>query len=178
MAIFYALSANGLGISKIRSQRPVSSYVSLCPLNFPLLFGILKEQSAVPTWVGNTVCHIPNNRWRQMCDSDEVMAEVSAFVLIVDREVETLRRRSGQPATLILSLPSSTSSALLLDDRLDSGHVVFYFLFISHLIDLGSNRNPNTSTSAGRNKERPLLAFRPNRGKGLFLSASNAVDDT
>ncbi|KAK1229348.1 hypothetical protein PQX77_007605 [Marasmius sp. AFHP31] len=35
--------------------------------------GILR--SVVPTWAWNLVCRIPNARWRQMCDSDKIMAE-------------------------------------------------------------------------------------------------------
>ncbi|OCH89992.1 cytochrome P450 [Obba rivulosa] len=35
--------------------------------------GILR--SAVPTWAWNLVCRIPNQRWRQICDSDRIMAE-------------------------------------------------------------------------------------------------------
>ncbi|KAF8165928.1 cytochrome P450 [Crassisporium funariophilum] len=35
--------------------------------------GILR--SIVPTWGWNLVCRIPNNRWRQMCDSDKILAE-------------------------------------------------------------------------------------------------------
>ena len=34
------------------------------------------QRSAVPTWAWNLVCHIPNQRWRQMCNSDKIMAEV------------------------------------------------------------------------------------------------------
>ncbi|KAH9482159.1 Cytochrome P450 monooxygenase cypX [Psilocybe cubensis] len=41
--------------------------------------GILR--SIVPAWTWNLVCRIPNNRWRQMCDSDKILAEfVSARV--------------------------------------------------------------------------------------------------
>ncbi|KAF5321063.1 hypothetical protein D9619_000139 [Psilocybe cf. subviscida] len=41
--------------------------------------GILR--SAVPTWAWDLVCRIPNNRWKQMCDSDKILAEfVSARV--------------------------------------------------------------------------------------------------
>ncbi|GLB34339.1 putative cytochrome P450 [Lyophyllum shimeji] len=29
----------------------------------------------LPTWIWNLVSRIPNNRWRQMCDSDKIMAE-------------------------------------------------------------------------------------------------------
>ncbi|KAF9035857.1 cytochrome P450 [Panaeolus papilionaceus] len=35
--------------------------------------GILR--SVVPTWAWNFVCRIPNNRWRQLCDSDKILAE-------------------------------------------------------------------------------------------------------
>ncbi|KZT06455.1 cytochrome P450 [Laetiporus sulphureus 93-53] len=35
--------------------------------------GILR--SAVPTWAWNFVCRIPNERWRQVCDSDRIMAQ-------------------------------------------------------------------------------------------------------
>ncbi|PCH40720.1 cytochrome P450 [Wolfiporia cocos MD-104 SS10] len=35
--------------------------------------GILR--SAVPTWAWNLVCRIPNDRWRQICDSDKIMAQ-------------------------------------------------------------------------------------------------------
>ncbi|PPQ73825.1 hypothetical protein CVT26_012140 [Gymnopilus dilepis] len=41
--------------------------------------GILR--SVVPAWAWNLVCRIPNKRWRQMCDSDQILAEfVSARV--------------------------------------------------------------------------------------------------
>ncbi|KAF9038800.1 hypothetical protein BDZ89DRAFT_1129561 [Hymenopellis radicata] len=35
--------------------------------------GILR--SAIPTWAWILICKIPNARWRQMCDSDKIMAE-------------------------------------------------------------------------------------------------------
>lgn len=35
--------------------------------------GILR--SIFPTWAWNTICRIPNRRWRQLCDSDKIMAE-------------------------------------------------------------------------------------------------------
>ncbi|KAF9463724.1 cytochrome P450 [Collybia nuda] len=41
--------------------------------------GILR--STIPGWAWNIVCRFPNNRWKQMCDSDKIMAEfVSARV--------------------------------------------------------------------------------------------------
>ncbi|KAF9804687.1 hypothetical protein IEO21_09276 [Rhodonia placenta] len=38
--------------------------------------GVLR--SAVPTWAWNLVCRIPNHRWRQVCDSDRIMAQFVA----------------------------------------------------------------------------------------------------
>ncbi|TFY68558.1 hypothetical protein EVJ58_g933 [Rhodofomes roseus] len=38
--------------------------------------GIMR--SAVPTWAWNLVCRIPNNRLRQICDSDRIMAQFVA----------------------------------------------------------------------------------------------------
>jgi len=35
--------------------------------------GVLR--SAVPAWAWNLVCRIPNDRWRQVCDSDRIMAQ-------------------------------------------------------------------------------------------------------
>ncbi|EKM79809.1 hypothetical protein AGABI1DRAFT_72452 [Agaricus bisporus var. burnettii JB137-S8] len=35
--------------------------------------GILR--SIVPSWAWKLVCRLPNSRWRQMCDSDKIMAE-------------------------------------------------------------------------------------------------------
>ncbi|KAF8839321.1 cytochrome P450 [Paxillus ammoniavirescens] len=32
-------------------------------------------RSTVPSWVWNLICRIPNNRWRQICDSDKIMGE-------------------------------------------------------------------------------------------------------
>ncbi|TFK74517.1 cytochrome P450 [Pluteus cervinus] len=46
--------------------------------NFPIR-GILR--STVPAWAWSLVCKIPNRRWRQICNSDKIMAEfVSARV--------------------------------------------------------------------------------------------------
>lgn len=35
------------------------------------------QRCTIPGWAWNLVSRIPNNRWRQMCDSDKIMAEVS-----------------------------------------------------------------------------------------------------
>jgi hypothetical protein len=42
------------------------------------------QRSAVPVWAWKLLCRIPNKRWRQMCDSDKVMAEV-IFPSFLDR---------------------------------------------------------------------------------------------
>ena len=37
---------------------------------------VLYQRSAVPAWAWNYMCRIPNKRWRQLCDSDKIMADV------------------------------------------------------------------------------------------------------
>ncbi|KIJ97258.1 hypothetical protein K443DRAFT_681651 [Laccaria amethystina LaAM-08-1] len=49
-------------------EEPLSTAIN----DFPKR-GILR--SIVPTWAWNLVCRIPNKRWRQLCDSDKIMAE-------------------------------------------------------------------------------------------------------
>ncbi|KAJ3980366.1 cytochrome P450 [Lentinula detonsa] len=50
------------------NEDPLSTAIS----DFPKR-GILR--SVVPTWAWNFVCRIPIARWRQLCDSDKIMAE-------------------------------------------------------------------------------------------------------
>ncbi|KIK50957.1 hypothetical protein GYMLUDRAFT_234401 [Collybiopsis luxurians FD-317 M1] len=50
------------------NEDPLSTAIS----DFPKR-GILR--SVVPTWAWNLVCRIPMARWRQLCDSDKIMAE-------------------------------------------------------------------------------------------------------
>ncbi|THH19482.1 hypothetical protein EW146_g1686 [Bondarzewia mesenterica] len=58
----------------VKAQDPLAMAIG----DFPKR-GILR--SAVPTWAWNLVCRFPNGRWRQLCDSDKIMAEfVSARV--------------------------------------------------------------------------------------------------
>ncbi|KAG7091834.1 hypothetical protein E1B28_008239 [Marasmius oreades] len=52
----------------LEAEDPLSVAIS----DFPKR-GILR--SVVPTWAWKFVCRIPNARWRQMCDSDKIMAE-------------------------------------------------------------------------------------------------------
>ncbi|TFK33197.1 cytochrome P450 11B1 [Crucibulum laeve] len=49
-------------------EDPLSTAIS----DFPKR-GILR--SIVPAWAWKIVCRIPNKRWRQLCDSDRIMAE-------------------------------------------------------------------------------------------------------
>ena len=37
------------------------------------------QRSAIPTWAWNLICKIPNARWQEMCNSDNIMAEVRDF---------------------------------------------------------------------------------------------------
>lgn len=48
------------------------------------------QRSAVPTWAWELVCRIPNVRWRQLCDSDRIMAEVGYY----DRISKALSHRA------------------------------------------------------------------------------------
>ena len=34
------------------------------------------QRSVIPTWAWNLICRIPNARWRELCNSDGIMAEV------------------------------------------------------------------------------------------------------
>ena len=45
--------------------------------DYPMLF----KRSTVPNGVWNLISRIPNKRWRQMCDSDKIMAEVNLLDL-------------------------------------------------------------------------------------------------
>lgn len=38
------------------------------------------QRSAVPTWAWDLICKIPSGRWRQLCDSDKIMAEVCCLL--------------------------------------------------------------------------------------------------
>ncbi|KAL0568776.1 hypothetical protein V5O48_013208 [Marasmius crinis-equi] len=77
----YRLGAVGKWATK--SEDPLSVAIS----DFPKR-GILR--SVVPAWAWNLVCRIPNARWRQMCDSDKIMAEfVSERVYQTRAQVNT-----------------------------------------------------------------------------------------
>lgn len=40
------------------------------------------QRSVVPTWAWKLICRIPNARWRQLCDSDKIMAEVGSPIAL------------------------------------------------------------------------------------------------
>ncbi|PBK94016.1 cytochrome P450 [Armillaria gallica] len=52
----------------MNTEDPLSTAIN----DFPKR-GILR--SVVPTWAWNLICKVPNTRWRQLCDSDKIMAE-------------------------------------------------------------------------------------------------------
>ncbi|ESK91848.1 cytochrome p450 [Moniliophthora roreri MCA 2997] len=64
----YGYRLGAVGKWAQNSEDPLSIAIS----DFPKR-GILR--SVVPTWAWKLVCRIPNARWRQMCDSDKIMAE-------------------------------------------------------------------------------------------------------
>ncbi|EAU82615.2 cytochrome P450 11B1 [Coprinopsis cinerea okayama7 len=65
----YRLGA--LGKWAMDAEDPLSTAIN----DFPKR-GILR--SVIPSWVWKLICRVPNNRWRQWCDSDNIMAEMNA----------------------------------------------------------------------------------------------------
>ncbi|KAF8727752.1 hypothetical protein AX14_007059 [Amanita brunnescens Koide BX004] len=73
-SVSYGYQSNAVKNWSVGLENPLSTAIN----DFPKR-GILR--SAVPTWAWNVVCRIPNRRLRQLCDSDNIMAEfVSARV--------------------------------------------------------------------------------------------------
>ncbi|KAF8334820.1 cytochrome P450 [Amanita rubescens] len=73
-SVSYGFQAKAVKNWSVGLENPLSTAIN----DFPKR-GILR--SAVPTWAWNLVCRIPNKRLRQLCDSDNIMAEfVSARV--------------------------------------------------------------------------------------------------
>ncbi|EGO02344.1 hypothetical protein SERLA73DRAFT_178240 [Serpula lacrymans var. lacrymans S7.3] len=59
-------------------------------------------RSACPTWAWNFICRIPNNRWRQMCDSDKIMAEfVSARVYETRAQISSGKIGESEKAPML-----------------------------------------------------------------------------
>ncbi|KAF9226991.1 cytochrome P450 [Gyrodon lividus] len=52
----------------VGAMDPVATAIS----DFPKR-GIIR--STLPSWLWDLICRIPNNRWRQICDSDKIMGE-------------------------------------------------------------------------------------------------------
>ncbi|KAI0053770.1 cytochrome P450 [Auriscalpium vulgare] len=87
--------------------------------------GILR--SAVPTWAWNIVCRIPNKRWRQLCDSDRIMAEfVSARVYETRSQMVAGDLEDSEKVTLVqrlLRYHSGLSSGAMSDRDIISEHM-------------------------------------------------------
>ncbi|KAL1729417.1 cytochrome P450, partial [Schizophyllum commune] len=91
--------------------------------------GILR--SAVPTWAWNLVCKIPNNRWRQMCDSDKIMAEfVSARVYELRAQMNAGKLHDSEKVPMLqrlLKYRYSSTGELMPDNDIISeamGHMI------------------------------------------------------
>ncbi|KAF8646155.1 hypothetical protein AX16_007380 [Volvariella volvacea WC 439] len=71
--------------------------------------GILR--SVVPTWAWDLVCRLPNRRWRQMCESDKIMAEfVSGRVYDMRTQMLAGKIRESERPSLLQRLLSYCSS--------------------------------------------------------------------
>ncbi|KAJ4463772.1 cytochrome P450 [Lentinula edodes] len=78
------------------NEDPLSTAIS----DFPQR-GILR--SVVPSWAWNVVCRIPVARWRQLCDSDRIMAEfVSERVYQARTEINSGRLDESSETTPLL----------------------------------------------------------------------------
>ncbi|GAW10238.1 cytochrome p450 [Lentinula edodes] len=78
------------------NEDPLSTAIS----DFPKR-GILR--SVVPSWAWNVVCRIPVARWRQLCDSDKIMAEfVSERVYQARTEINSGRLDESSETTPLL----------------------------------------------------------------------------
>ncbi|KAL1746232.1 cytochrome P450 [Schizophyllum fasciatum] len=91
--------------------------------------GILR--SAVPTWAWDLVCKIPNNRWRQMCDSDKIMAEfVSARVYELRAQINAGKLHESEKVPMLqrlLKYRYSSTGELMPDNDIISeamGHMI------------------------------------------------------
>lgn len=87
--------------------------------------GILR--SAVPTWAWNLVCRIPNRRWRQLCDSDKIMAEfVSARVYETRCQMNAEKMFESEKTTMLQRLVQhrvGASDELMSDQDVISEHM-------------------------------------------------------
>ncbi|KAI0068521.1 cytochrome P450 [Artomyces pyxidatus] len=102
------------------SEDPLSTAIG----DFPKR-GILR--SAVPTWAWNLVCRIPNKRWRQLCDSDRIMAEfVSARVYETRSQMASGKMDGSDKVTLVqrlLQYHTGPSSDAMPDRDIISEHM-------------------------------------------------------
>ncbi|KAG5349201.1 hypothetical protein C0989_005285 [Termitomyces sp. Mn162] len=70
----------------------------------------------VPNWLWNLISRIPNNRWRQMCDSDKIMAEfVSGRVYEMRAQMNAGKDSETDKVSMLLSFVSggATTSKFL-----------------------------------------------------------------
>ncbi|KAJ2931049.1 hypothetical protein H1R20_g6052, partial [Candolleomyces eurysporus] len=99
----YRLGA--VGKWALGAEDPLSTAIN----DFPKR-GILR--SLVPSWAWKLVCRIPNNRWRQLCDSDKIMAEfVSGRVYETRAQINAGRAEETEKPTLLQRLLNHRYSA-------------------------------------------------------------------
>lgn len=55
---------------------PKRGILVMSSVGHPVMSLNFLQRSIVPGWAWRLVCRLPNVRWRQMCDSDKIMAEV------------------------------------------------------------------------------------------------------
>ncbi|KAF6751527.1 cytochrome P450 [Ephemerocybe angulata] len=92
----YRLGAMGKWI--LGAEDPLSTAIN----DFPKR-GILR--SVLPTWAWNLVCRLPSNRWRQLCDSDKIMAEfVSGRVYETRAQMNAGKVEEAEKPTLLQRL--------------------------------------------------------------------------
>ncbi|KAF9254261.1 cytochrome P450 [Marasmius fiardii PR-910] len=106
----------------LEAEDPLSVAIS----DFPKR-GILR--SVVPTWAWKLVCRIPDARWRQMCDSDKIMAEfVSERVYQTRAQVGSTEKLdySGEKVPMLhrlLNYRYSTTNENMPDNDIISEHM-------------------------------------------------------
>ncbi|KAJ7590683.1 cytochrome P450 [Mycena floridula] len=108
----------------MNAEDPLSTAIN----DFPKR-GLLR--SSVPTWVWDLVCKIPNARWRQLCDSDKIMAEfVSERVYQMRAQMKAGKQDDSDKVPMLHRLMKyrySSSNELMPDNDIISesmGHMI------------------------------------------------------
>ena len=66
----------------------------------PSLADLIDKRSVVPIWAWDLICKIPSKRWKKLCDSDRIMAEVQHRIFVLtDLAVQPYHSSSAQNFT-------------------------------------------------------------------------------